>query len=164
MAAKLILLFASLALFVLLANASTYRTVVEFEEEDGVISRSNSLKCQLQYYEQEELKGCQLWISKRAQQGRIGYEADDFELTLHENDESRRPQEHHPALKMCCDELRNLDKMCVCHTLKAAALQVKEEGMHQPRQVKHMFSTARNLPDVCDVPEVESCKFDATPW
>ncbi|XP_023633404.1 LOW QUALITY PROTEIN: 2S seed storage protein 5 [Capsella rubella] len=61
--AKLIHVFATLALFILLAHTSIYRAVVENDEEDDV---SN-------------------------------------------------PQQ---ALKMCCNELRQVDKMCVCPTLK----------------------------------------------
>ncbi|CAH8279685.1 unnamed protein product [Arabidopsis lyrata] len=164
--AKLILVFATLALFILLANASIYRAVVEFDEEDDV-SNPQQDKCQREFMQHQQLRGCKQWIRKRAQQGRIGYEADDFELTLDvdfEDDENPTPQQHQPALRMCCNELRQVDKMCVCPTLKKAAQQVRFQGMHGQQQMKHVFQTAQNLPKICKIPAVESCQFKASPY
>ncbi|KFK27083.1 hypothetical protein AALP_AA8G331800 [Arabis alpina] len=165
--AKLILVFATLAICVFLANASIYRTVVEFEEDDDVNTKMGPQqgKCQREFMQHQQLRGCKQWIRQRAQQGRIGYEADDFELVLDvdlEDDENpmRRPQQ--PALQMCCNELRQVDKMCVCPTLKQAAQQARLQGMHGPQQVKHMFQTAQNLPKICKIP-VGSCQFKASP-
>ncbi|VVB15965.1 unnamed protein product [Arabis nemorensis] len=166
--AKLILVFVSLALCVLLANASIYRTVVEFEEDDGISNRRGQQqgKCQREFMQHQQLRGCKQWIRQRAQQGRIGYEADDFELVLHvdlEDDENPMPRPHQPALRMCCNELRQVEKMCVCPTLRQAAQQVGFQGRHGPQQVQHMFQTAQNLPKICKIP-VGSCQFKASPY
>ncbi|CAH2069946.1 unnamed protein product [Thlaspi arvense] len=167
--AKLSLVFATLALFVLLANASVYRTVVEFEEEDDVSKqmRPQQGKCQREFMQQQQLRACKRWIRKRAQRGRIGYEADDFELTLDvdlEDDENQMPQRQQPALRMCCKELRQVDRMCVCPTLRQAAQQVSLQGTHGKQQMRHMFRTAKNLPNICNIPAVRSCQFKATPY
>ncbi|CAE6240801.1 unnamed protein product [Arabidopsis arenosa] len=165
--AKLILVFATFALFILLANASIYRTVVEFEEEDDVSNRPGQGKCQREFMQHQQLRGCKQWIRKRAQQGRIGYEADDFELTLDvdlEDDENPMGPQQQSSLKMCCNELRQVDKMCVCPTLKKAAQQVRFQGMHGQQQMKHVFQTAQNLPNICKIPAVGSCQFKASPY
>ncbi|ESQ42993.1 hypothetical protein EUTSA_v10015934mg [Eutrema salsugineum] len=164
--AKLLLVFATLALFGLLANASIYRTIVEFDEEDDVSNPIRPLqgKCQKEYMQQQQLSACRNWIQKRAQQGRIGYEADDFELTLDLDDDENQIPQQKPALKQCCNELRQVDKMCVCPTLRQAAQQASFQGMHGPGQVKHMFRSAKNLPKICNIREVESCQFKATPY
>lgn len=164
--AKLILVFATFALFILLANASIYRAVVEFDEEDDVRDPQQG-KCEKEFMQQQKLRACKQWIRNRAQQGRIGYEADDFELTLDvdlEDDENPTPQHHQPALKMCCNELRLVDKMCVCPTLEKAAQQVRFEGMHGQQLMKHVFQTAKNLPNICRIPAVGSCQFKASPY
>ncbi|KAG2299359.1 hypothetical protein Bca4012_010931 [Brassica carinata] len=136
--AKLFLVLATLALFVFLANASIYRTVVEIDDEDDISNQMGTQqgKCLREFMQQQKLTGCKKWIRKRAQQGRIGYEADDFEFTLEvdfEDDENTMPQHHQTALKVCCNELRQVVKMCVCPTLKQATQQVRFQGMHHNR-------------------------------
>lgn len=78
--------------------------------------------------------------------------------------ENPMSQHRQPDLRMCCNELKQVDKMCVCPTLKLAAQQVRFQGMHGPQQVKHMFRTAKNLPNICDIPAVGSCQFKASPY
>ncbi|XP_010545209.1 PREDICTED: 2S seed storage protein 5-like [Tarenaya hassleriana] len=155
--AKLIVLLATFALFLVLSNASIYRTVVEFDEDD-VNQRGPQGRCQREFQQQQQLRACQQWIRRRAQRGG-GSADDDIELVTEDDDVNQRT----PALRQCCNELRQVDRMCVCPVIRHAAQQVRYQGQHQPQQVRQMFQAARNLPNICNIP-VGQCQFQATPY
>ncbi|XP_019057681.1 PREDICTED: sweet protein mabinlin-1-like [Tarenaya hassleriana] len=119
----------------------------------GIIGR-----CQREFQQQQQLRACQQWIRRRAQRGG-GSADDDIELVTEDDDVNQRT----PALRQCCNELRQVDRMCVCPVIRHAAQQVRYQGQHQPQQVRQMFQAARNLPNICNIP-VGQCQFQATPY
>ncbi|KFK41317.1 hypothetical protein AALP_AA2G114400 [Arabis alpina] len=167
MANKLFLVCTALAFCFLLTNASIYRTVVEFDEDDDtnpIGPQGPKQKCQKEFQQSQHLRACQQWIRMRAMKPRYGPGADD-ELDFEDDFENPQgPQQQHPLLQKCCSELRQEEPVCVCPTLKQAAKAVRLQGQHGPFQVSKIFKTARNLPNVCNIPQVDVCPFKAIPF
>nr|P30233.3 RecName: Full=Sweet protein mabinlin-2; AltName: Full=Mabinlin II; Short=MAB II; Contains: RecName: Full=Sweet protein mabinlin-2 chain A; Contains: RecName: Full=Sweet protein mabinlin-2 chain B; Flags: Precursor [Capparis masaikai] len=154
--AKLIFLFATLALFVLLANASIQTTVIEVDEEED-----NQLwRCQRQFLQHQRLRACQRFIHRRAQ---FGGQPDELEDEVEDdNDDENQPRR--PALRQCCNQLRQVDRPCVCPVLRQAAQQVLQRQIIQgPQQLRRLFDAARNLPNICNIPNIGACPFRAWP-
>ncbi|KAH0942244.1 hypothetical protein HID58_001881 [Brassica napus] len=74
MANKLFLVSATLAFFFLLTNASIYRTVVEFDEDDATNPAGpfRIPKCRKEFQQAQHLKACQQWLHKQAMQSGSG--------------------------------------------------------------------------------------------
>ncbi|XP_010539281.1 PREDICTED: 2S seed storage protein 5 [Tarenaya hassleriana] len=158
--AKLIVVLATFALFLLVANASIYRTVVEFDEED-VNQSGQQGQCQREFQQHQQFRACQKWIRQRGQRG--GYAEEDIELVVEEDNDEDDMNQRQQSLQQCCRELNQVDRMCVCPVIRHAAQQVRFQGQHQPQQVRQMFRAARNLPNICKIP-VGQCQFQATPY
>ncbi|KAG7546005.1 Bifunctional inhibitor/plant lipid transfer protein/seed storage helical domain superfamily [Arabidopsis suecica] len=79
MANKLFLVCATLALCFLLTNASIYRTVVEFEEDDATNPMGPRQRCQKEFQQSQHLRACQRWMQKQTRQGRGDEFEDDME-------------------------------------------------------------------------------------
>ncbi|KAL1203037.1 2S seed storage protein 4 [Cardamine amara subsp. amara] len=157
MANKLFLVCAALALCFLLTNASIYRTVVEFDEDDETNPMGPRPKCRKEFQQAQHLRACQRWIKRQMRQGPMDDEV-DFEDDM-ENPQ-RGPQQQHEILQRCCNELRQEEPECVCPTLKRAALAVRsQEQVQRPFQARKIFRTAKNLPQVCNLPQVDVCPF-----
>ncbi|CAH2077805.1 unnamed protein product [Thlaspi arvense] len=163
MANKLFLVCATLALCVLLSNASIYRTVVELEEDDA----TNQLwpfpfpqgrpqqKCQREFQKHQRLQGCQRWI--RNQIGQSPFDEN-------EGQQGPQPQQDQPAFEQCCRELRRVDPDCVCPSLKKAAKAVSLRGQEGPFRTSRIYRTARDLPRICEVEGAETCPFLGIPF
>ncbi|CAN8273712.1 unnamed protein product [Cochlearia groenlandica] len=161
MANKLFLVSATLAFFFLLANASIYRTVVEFNDEEdtgrqvGPFGPQQKQQCRKEFKEEQHLQACQNWLKMKAMQAGSGpslYELDDMES---EQGSQRMPR----VLQRCCNELRQEEPVCVCPTLKEASKAVRFQGQHGPEQTRQIYYTAKNLPQVCNIPRVQACPF-----
>ncbi|CAH2077807.1 unnamed protein product [Thlaspi arvense] len=174
MANKLFLVSATLAFFFLLANASIYRTVVEFDEDDStnqIGPFGPQRKCQKEFRQAEHLRACQQWIHKKATRpgGGPSWALDDefdFEDDV-DMENQQGPQQRPPLLQQCCSELHQEEPECVCRTLKRAAKAVRsqvQQGQQQghPQVVRRIFSTAQHLPNRCGIPQVGVCPFKQT--
>jgi len=92
---------------------------------------------------------------QQARQGR----SDEFDF----EDDMENPQgqqQEQQLFQQCCNELRQEEPDCVCPTLKQAAKAVRLQGQHQPMQVRKIYQTAKHLPNVCDIPQVDVCPFN----
>ncbi|VVB15957.1 unnamed protein product [Arabis nemorensis] len=168
MANKLFLVSATLAFFFLLTNASIYRTIVEFDDDaiNPVGPQGPKQKCQKEFQQSQHLKGCQQWIQRQSMKPGSGPSLND-ELDFEDDFANPQgPQQQHPLLQKCCSELRQEEPVCVCPTLKRAAkaVQVRTQGQQQGQHnVGRIFQTAKNLPNVCNIPQVDVCPFKAVP-
>ncbi|KAL1203036.1 2S seed storage protein 3 [Cardamine amara subsp. amara] len=164
MANKLFLVCATLALCFLLTNASIYRSVVEFDEDDdtkpmGPVGPRQ--KCRKEFQQAQHLRACQKWIKRQMRQGPFD---DEFDLEDDMENPKGGPQQPRQLLHQCCNELREEEPVCVCPTLKRAAKAVRLQGQHGPFQASKIYRTARNLPQVCSIPQVDVCPFKAIPF
>nr|NP_001392896.1 2S seed storage protein 2-like precursor [Camelina sativa]AFQ32287.1 2S seed storage protein [Camelina sativa] len=163
MANKLFLVSATLALCFLLTNASIYRTVVEFDEDDATNRQFRpQQKCQREFQQQQHLRACQSWMRQQTRQGRGSGPALDDEFDF--QDDIENPQQRHPVLQQCCNELQQEDPECVCPTLKQAARAVRLQGQQGPYQASQILQTAKRLPNICNIPQVGVCPFRASPY
>ncbi|XP_024004324.1 napin-2-like [Eutrema salsugineum] len=171
MANKLFLVSATLAFFFLLTNASIYRTIVEFDEDDNQsgpfrpFRPQQQQKCRKEFQQAQHLQACQQWMHQKAtQQGGGSSWALDDEFDF---DNQQGPEQRPQLLQQCCNELRREDEECVCPTLKQAARAVRsqvqqqgQQGQSRPQVTRRIFQTAKHLPDVCDIPQVSVCPFN----
>ncbi|CAN7133093.1 unnamed protein product [Brassica rapa subsp. narinosa] len=160
MANKLFLVPATLAFFFLLTNASIYRTVVEFDE-DNQIGPFGPQQCQKEFEQTQHLRACQQWIHMQATQPPSGPRALEFEVDI-ENPQGSQLKA--TLFQQCCNELRQEDKICVCPALKHVSKEVRiqfEQEQHQglPQIVSRIYQTATQLPKFCKVPQVSVCPF-----
>ncbi|KFK45110.1 hypothetical protein AALP_AA1G345700 [Arabis alpina] len=117
-----------------------------------------------EFQESQHLRACQQWIRMRAMKPRYGLGVDD-ELDFEDDFENPQgPQQQHPLLQKCCSELHQEEPVCVCPTLKQAAKAVRLQGQHGPFQASKIYRTAKNLPNVCNIPQVDVCPFKAIPF
>ncbi|KAJ4912408.1 2S seed storage protein 4 [Raphanus sativus] len=169
MANKLFLVSATLAFFFLLTNASIYRTVVEFDEDDATNPAGpfRIPRCRKEFQQAQHLRACQQWLHKQAMQVRGGPSlALDGEFDF--EDDMENPQRP-PLLQQCCNELHQEEPLCVCPTLKGASKAVKQQIQQQQgqqqahqRMVSRIYQTATHLPRVCNIPQVSVCPFQKT--
>ncbi|CAH8317801.1 unnamed protein product [Eruca vesicaria subsp. sativa] len=177
MANKLFLVSATLAFFFLLTNASIYKTVVEFDEDDATNPSGpfQLPRCRKEFQQAQHLRACQQWIHKQAMRSGGGSWALDDEFDLEDDMENPqgRPQQRPPLLQQCCNELHQEEPICVCPTLKGASKAVRsrvqgqqgQQGQHQQQMVSRIFQTAKHLPNVCNIPQVSVCPFrKASPY
>ncbi|CAL9227020.1 unnamed protein product [Arabidopsis halleri] len=157
MANKLFLVCATLALCFLLTNASIYRTVVEFEEDDATNPMGPRQRCQKEFQQSQHLRACQRWMQKQTRQGR----GDEFDFE-DDMENPQGPQQGYQLLQKCCNELRQEEPVCVCPTLKQAARAVRLQGQHGPLQSRKIYQTAKYLPNVCRIQQVGECPFQTT--
>ncbi|KAG7621966.1 Bifunctional inhibitor/plant lipid transfer protein/seed storage helical domain [Arabidopsis suecica] len=157
MANKLFLVCAALALCFILTNASVYRTVVEFDEDDASNPIGPIQKCQKEFQQEQHLRACQRWMRKQMWQGRGGGPSLDDEFDM--EDDIENPQRRQ-LLQKCCSELRQEEPVCVCPTLRQAAKAVRFQGQqHQPEQVRKIYQAAKYLPNICKIQQVGICPF-----
>ncbi len=156
MANKLFLVCATLALCFLLTNASIYRTVVEFDEDDASNPVGPRQKCQKEFQQSQHLRACQRWMSKQMRQGRGGGPSLDDEFDF------EGPQQGYQLLQQCCHELRQVEPVCVCPTVKQAARAVSLQGQHGPFQSRKIYQSAKYLPNICKIQQVGECPFQTT--
>ncbi|CAH8385309.1 unnamed protein product [Eruca vesicaria subsp. sativa] len=166
MANKLFIVSATLAFFFLLTNASIYRTVVEFEEDDAtdpIGPFRPPQKCQKEFQQSQNLRACQQWIHKQAMKPHVGPAAldGDFEDDM---ENPHGPQERPPLLQQCCNELHQEDTVCVCPSLKHASKEVRYQVQQRrqqvhPQIVSRIYQTAAHLPSMCNVQQVSVCPF-----
>ncbi|CAN8273708.1 unnamed protein product [Cochlearia groenlandica] len=163
MANKLFLVSATLAFFFLLANASIYRTVVEFNDEEdtgrqtGPFGPQKIQECRKEFKKEQHLQACQNWLRKKARQAGSGpslYELEDMER---EQGSQQMPQ----MLEECCNELRQEEPVCVCPSLKQASKAVKIQGQHGSEETRQIYYTAKHLPEICNIRQVDVCPFKA---
>ncbi|CAH8317233.1 unnamed protein product [Eruca vesicaria subsp. sativa] len=176
MANKLFLVSATLAFFFLLTNASIYRTVVEFDEDDATNPSGpfRLPRCRKEFQQSQHLRACQQWLHKQA---RLAGGGPSWALELEGEFDSEddmenpqgRPQQRPPLLQQCCNELHQEEPICVCPTLKRASKAVKQQVQQQQGQqqghqqmVSRIYQTATHLPNVCNIPQVGVCPFQRT--
>ncbi|KAJ4726134.1 2S albumin seed storage protein [Melia azedarach] len=140
--AKLTLLLASFALFLLVANASIYRTTVEIDDENG---REQS--CQEQIQQQQQLRHCQMYMMQRVR----GRQQESWLL------DNQQQQQH---LRQCCQELQQLDTRCRCQGLEQAARQGQQQVRGQEMQ-EELYETASNIPQRCNIQPRQGCQFSS---
>ncbi|ESQ54556.1 hypothetical protein EUTSA_v10026791mg [Eutrema salsugineum] len=170
MANKLFLVSATLAFFFLLTNASIYRTIVEFDEDDNQIGPFRPFrpqqKCRKEFQQAQHLQACQQWMRQKAmQQGGSSWALyDEFDFDM---DNQQGPEQRPQLLQQCCNELHQEDRECVCPTLKQAAKAVRsqvqqqeQQGQSRPQEIRRIYQTAKQLPNVCNVPQVSVCPFN----
>ena len=154
MANKIFLVCATFAFCVLLTNASIYRTVVEFDEDDTTDQIGPfrpPQKCQREFQQEQHLRACQQWIRQQ--------------LAGSPFSENQWGPQQGPSLReQCCNELYQEDQVCVCPTLKQAAKSVRVQGQHGPFQSTRIYQIARNLPNVCNMKQIGTCPFIAIPF
>ncbi|KAJ0250952.1 2S seed storage protein 3 [Hirschfeldia incana] len=166
MANKLFLVSATLAFFFLLTNASIYRTVVEFDEDDAtnlIGTSSSQQKCSKEFQQSQHLRACQQWIHRQAMKPHVGPGALDGEFE-DDMENPQGPQQRPPLLQQCCNELHQEDTICVCPALKHASKEVRiqvQQGQQQghPQIVSRIYQTATHLPNICNVQQVSVCPF-----
>nr|NP_001391928.1 2S seed storage protein 4-like precursor [Camelina sativa]AFQ32285.1 2S seed storage protein [Camelina sativa] len=156
MANKLFLVCATLALCFLLTNASIYRTVVEFDEET-TNPMGPRQRCQREFQQSQHLRACQELMRRQARQGGRGGDEYDWE------EDMENPQRRQQVLEQCCNELRQEDPACVCPTLQQAArsvsIQGQGQGQQRQSQARQIYQTAKHLPNVCRIQQVDVCPF-----
>ncbi|KAG2263098.1 hypothetical protein Bca4012_015253 [Brassica carinata] len=153
MANKLFLVCATLALCVLLTNASIYRTVVELDDDtDQMGPFGPPRKCQREFQQEQHLRACQRWIRQQL----VG--------SPFSEEDQWGPQQGPSLRQQCCSELYQEDRECVCPTLKQAAKSVRVQGQHGPFQTSRIYQIAKNLPNVCNMQQVGTCPFIAIPF
>ncbi|KAJ4880433.1 2S seed storage protein 4 [Raphanus sativus] len=163
MADKLFLVSATLAFFFLLTNASIYRTVVEFDEDDTINPIGPNQKCQKEFQQTQHLRPCQQWIHMQAIQPHVPSVLDG---EFHMEDDMENPEvpQRPPLLQQCCNLLHQEDKICVCPALKHASKEVKsqvQQGQQQgdPQLISRIYETATHLPSICNVQQISVCPF-----
>nr|CAA46173.1 2S storage protein [Brassica nigra]CAA46784.1 2S storage protein [Brassica nigra] len=172
MANKLFLVSATLAFFFLLTNASIYRTVVEFDEDDDTNQAGpfRIPRCRKEFRQAQHLRACQQWLHRQAMQSGSGPSWTlDGEFDFEDDMENQQgPQQRPPLLQQCCNELHQEEALCVCPTLKGASKavrqQVRQQGHQQQMQhvISRIYQTATHLPRVCNIPQVSVCPFQKT--
>ncbi|KAF5728377.1 2S sulfur-rich seed storage protein 2-like [Tripterygium wilfordii] len=140
--AKLIVFLATLAVLLLLTEASIYRTTIEIDEENP---RRQTGQCQEQIHRQHSLSHCQDFMRQQMRGRR--------------DDDSQGRREH---LEQCCDQLEQLDTQCRCQGLQRA---VKEQQQGQRRgqqsqEGRRMLDVARDIPSMCNL-QPRECQFSS---
>lgn len=136
--AKLILLLATFALFLLLANASI-RTTVEINEDNPQGQES----CQQQCQQQQQLSHCQMYMRQQSQKGG---QWDNQQQQLHE----------------CCRQMQQMDSRCRCQCLEQA-LRRQQQQQYGGQEMQEMYETASQLPRMCNIQPMRGCDF-STPY
>ncbi|KAH7861389.1 hypothetical protein Vadar_025511 [Vaccinium darrowii] len=110
-------------------------TVVEEEENPGQQQR-----CRQQIQREDNLRDCQMYLM---QQMRGGY--DKVAMIKTESNP------HQQQLRMCCQQMENLDEQCRCEGLREAMRQQRGQGQIQEEEMREMMQQAENLPSKCDL-------------
>ncbi|KAK3199509.1 hypothetical protein Dsin_022924 [Dipteronia sinensis] len=132
--AKLTLLLATFALFLLAANATVYRTSVVINDEE---SRSgHQQRCQ----QQQELSHCKMFLSQRIQ----GYGPNPGQ------------QQH---IQQCCQQLEQLDTECRCPGLERVTRSQVRQGQLGEQEKRQIIQTAQSIPSMCGMRSMQ-CDFD----
>ncbi|KAK3199507.1 hypothetical protein Dsin_022922 [Dipteronia sinensis] len=136
--AKFTLLVATFALFLLVANATIYRTTVVIDDAD---SRSGQQqRCQRQLQDQQELNRCKSFLSQRIQ----GHGANP-----------RQQQD----IQQCCQQLEQLDRECRCPGLEQVTRSQVSQGQLGDQQKRQIIQTAQRIPSMCGMRPTQ-CDFE----
>ncbi|XP_021906584.1 sweet protein mabinlin-2-like [Carica papaya] len=157
MAPKLTLLFATFALFLLLAKASTFDLQYDFEEDDENQQQPRPQRCQREFMRHQQLRACQRFIRRQTSQGpRL-----EDELALDDEDEENQQQRGRQDFRICCQQLRNIDPQCRCPVLRRAVRiqQQRVQGQQGQQQVRRMHRIASNIPNMCQLQPSFTCPF-----
>lgn len=137
--AKLTILAAAFVALIAFAQATRTTittTVVEEEEKPGQQQR-----CRQQIQREDNLRDCQMYLQ---QQMRGRY--DKVAMITETN-----PHQQQQQLRMCCQQMENLDEQCRCEGLTEAMRQQRGEGQMQEEMMREMMQQAENLPSKCDL-------------
>ncbi|XP_057770094.1 2S seed storage albumin protein-like [Salvia miltiorrhiza] len=55
------------------------------------------------------------------------------------------------AFPRCCDELEQINQQCRCEAVKQVAMEQREAGALQGREMREMMQTAQRLPSLCRI-------------
>ncbi|KAH7837679.1 hypothetical protein Vadar_016611 [Vaccinium darrowii] len=134
--AKLTILAAALVALIALAQATrtTITTTVVEEEENP----RQQQRCRQQIQREDNLRDCQMYLQ---QQMRGGY--DKVAMITETNP--------HQQLRMCCQQMENLDEQCRCEGLMEAMRQQRGQGQMQEEEMREMMQQAENLPSKFDM-------------
>ncbi|KAJ0044849.1 hypothetical protein Pint_04241 [Pistacia integerrima] len=139
--AKLVILLSAFAVLLLVANASIYRTTVEFEEDS---SRGQS--CQEQFERQQRFRNCQRYVQQEIQGGR--------RLS---SDVNQRQQ----CFKQCCQELQEVDRRCRCQNLEQMVRHQQQQRQLRGEEVEELYETASELPRLCNISPSQGCQLSS---
>ncbi|KAJ0044847.1 2S sulfur-rich seed storage protein 2-like [Pistacia vera] len=141
--AKLTLLLASFALFLLVANASIYRATIEIDEENP---SGRQQSCQEQIRRQQQLRHCKMHLMQEVQ-GQQSWASRDIV----------NPQQQH--LRQCCQQLQDLDNRCRCQGLEQVVKQQQQQGQLRGEEIREVIEIASEIPSRCNIQPREGCDF-----
>ncbi len=146
MASKLTLLFATFALFLLLAKASRFDLQYDFEEDEENQQQQQQQRCQREFARHQQLRACQRFIRRQTTRGP---RLDDELLLDDEDEENQQQQRGQQDFQICCQQLRNIDPQCRCPVLRRAVrIQQQrtqgQQGQQGQKQVRRMYRVASN--------------------
>ncbi|KAK0600070.1 hypothetical protein LWI29_011353 [Acer saccharum] len=133
--AKFTLLLASFALFLLVANATIYRTTVVIDDAEDRSGQQQ--RCQRQVQEQQELNQCKSFLSQRIKGN------------------PRQQQE----IQQCCQQLEQLDRECRCPGLEHVTRSQVRQGQLGDQQRRQLIQTAQRIPSMCGIRPTQ-CDFE----
>ncbi|KAK2639534.1 hypothetical protein Ddye_027329 [Dipteronia dyeriana] len=139
--AKLTLLLATFALFLLAANATIYRTSVVIDDKEN--RSGHQQRCQQQFQQQQELSHCKMFLSQRIQ----GYGP---------NPGQQQQQQH---IQQCCQQLEQLDTECRCPGLERLTRSQMRRGRLGDHQKRQIIQIAQSIPSMCSKRPMQ-CDFD----
>ncbi|XP_021906580.1 sweet protein mabinlin-2-like [Carica papaya] len=164
MASKLTLLFATFALFMLLAKASSFDLQYEFEEDEENQRRPQQQRCQQEFVRHQRLRACQRFIRRQTSRGP---RLEDELVVDDEDEENQQQQRGQQDFQICCQQLRNIDPQCRCPVLRRAVRiqqqrtqgQQGRPGQQVQQQVRRMHRIASNIPNMCQLQPSVTCPF-----
>ncbi|XP_044473104.1 2S albumin seed storage protein-like [Mangifera indica] len=147
--AKLSLLLASFALFLLVANASIYRATIEIDEENSSRHHHHQ-SCQEQIQRQQQLRQCQQHLRQEVQ----GQQSWDLRGII-----NPQQQQHH--LRQCCQQLQELDNRCRCQGLEQVVRQQLQQGQLRGEEIREAMEIASEIPRRCNIQPRQGCDLNS---
>ncbi|KAF5730576.1 putative 2S sulfur-rich seed storage protein precursor large subunit [Tripterygium wilfordii] len=140
--AKFTVFLATLAVLLLLTEASIYRTTIQIDEENPS-GQGQQGECQEQIRRQQNLRHCQEYIRQQSQQ------------------RGRRGDHQGQDIDQCCDQLEELETRCRCQGLQQAVREQQSQRRgQQPQEERRMLDVARDIPSMCDL-QPRECQFSS---
>ncbi|XVF77623.1 hypothetical protein PTKIN_Ptkin14bG0061000 [Pterospermum kingtungense] len=134
--AKLVLLLATFAIVLFLANASIYRTTITVDNDTKGRQESS---CQKQIRKQNNLKYCRQYM------------------------EERSSKHNDVPFKRCCKQLQKLDRQCRCPGLKQAVQMQMEKGAFGSEERQELFELVEEIMSECEV-QPRRCEMQSRSW
>ncbi|KAL9441484.1 hypothetical protein AB3S75_020054 [Citrus x aurantiifolia] len=148
MANKLTLLLSIFALFLLVANASIYRTTIFIDEENP-----SQQSCEQQIQQQQQLRQCQMHLRQQVR-GRQQEGEDGLCSSLDDNQQQQ-------YLRQCCQQLQQLDNRCRCPGLEQALRSQLQQGQIQGGMLRQAYELASQIPRKCNISPRQGCDFSS---